>query len=612
MCGIFGYIGKKRDIKPSKIKKSLNHRGPDDFGYFEKTFDGKQIFLSHNRLSIIGLGKQGRQPFVSKDKSIILSFNGEIYNYQKLKKELRKNFGVHFDTQTDTEVLLKGYENWVLQELLEKINGIFAFAIIDLNQKRVFLVRDHLGVKPIYFYRDRDSFYFSSEIKAILSFSDVPRKLNKEVLGEYLANLWIYEPETLFEEIYKLQAGHYLSYDLEKNEYNLHCYWDILEEDGIGGELDRVLESVIQEQMVSDVPIGIYLSGGIDSSIVTFHATKKERLFALNLRNQTEDRYNEFANVKKIEATLPVELKSFVPSSSMLDIYKKCIYFMDEPVADPAIIPAYLLAQEANKNGIKVMLSGMGGDEIFGGYTRIKVINKLNLFKKLNLLLSGLNFFFPKNRLKTKNEIERLSNFLGNPDLENYFSLTYYFSKNEIFSILKDNSWFEKYRNKINNLTKNRDFVDEAQKYQYLDLKGFLSSHNLIYMDKASMASSVEVRVPLLDYKLAGRFFNLPTKYKLNSGLKSLLKKHLSKHLDKSFVKHKKQGFSFPIDRWLDNELRNELEEMVDSSYFKELFDCKVIKNILRGQFEKKKENSMKIWTFYTLWLWLKEFEVQI
>jgi len=613
MCGIFGYLGPDASDLNTDAS-SLAHRGPDDSGEFRATADGTEILFSHTRLSIIGLGEQGRQPFVSGSGDVVLIYNGEVYNYQRLKDVLRSEHGCEFTTETDTEVLLEGYRAWGIERLLEEVVGIFGFGLLDRERDRAYVVRDHLGVKPVY-YTGGQSFMFASEAKALLETGGLEARLNHEVLGEYLANFWVHEPDTLFADVFKLEAGSYIEYDIETNEREKHSYWDPLADSEQSTDLGSLLDRVVGEQMVSDVPLGVYLSGGIDSTLVTYYAAEHadDSLLALNLNNETDDEHDEFSNVRALEGDLSLDVESFEPAESMLDIYKEMIYYLDEPIADPAVIPAYLLADEARSRDVKVMLSGMGGDEIFGGYRRMQIVANRSWLKPLWPLAKTAASLWPDRDSEFRRNLGRIASFLRDPIPERYYTLAYYFTEDEITTLLNDADWTERYDEKIRGFLRDREFTDAAQQFQYLDLRGYLSSHNLLYIDKASMARGVEVRVPLLDHRLVEQFFNRPTATKLDGGLKGELRSLVADKLGARYTKHSKQGFGFPIKGYLDSgQMRSELEAMVADERLQKIIDAEAVQKMIDDQFAGKADNSMKIWAIYTLWLWLEEFDVAV
>jgi len=590
MCGIFGYIGTNK----LKIEKNiLPHRGPDDWGTINSQFCDKEITLFQSRLSIIGLGVQGHQPF-QKYEGKVLTFNGEIYNFKIVREKLINEFGINFTTNTDTEVIYEAIINWGINGTLEEINGIFAFSYYDDTLEDIYIVRDNLGVKPLYYSPSKDNFIFSSEIKSFFELDLRNAELDKNYLGEYFANGWIYEPHTLFKNIYKVQAGHLLKYNIPSGIVTDIKYWDIT--DCIKENGQPNMQDIIINQTISDIPIGNYFSGGIDSSIITY-ILKDNNLLNMNLSMQD----SESERVNLMEKDYHLALKKITYQNENLSIYKRLVYFLDEPIADPAIIPAYQLAKESRESERHVMMSGMGGDEIDAGYSRHSILAN----KSILLVASLTPFFIIRNIFngKKRRDIFRLKEFAKNVSPENYFSLTSYFSKTEISNLIKSDQWFNGYRDKIVNTCAS---VRSNKKYFYLDIKGFLASHNLIYMDKASMAASVEVRVPLLDKDLAKFFFKDIEKKKYAGKVR--LKSYLKSLIGDNYKDIKKAGFSYQINDWLLNEI--DWKDILLFFQKNKLIDTDLLASYI-NEMEKDVDGvSMKLWTIYTLYLWLKTFNV--
>ena len=590
MCGIFGYIGTTK----FKIDKNiLPHRGPDDWGVINSKFGNKEITLFQSRLSIIGLGVQGHQPF-QKYTGKVLTFNGEIYNFKDVRIELIEEFNINFSTDTDTEVIYEAIINWGIHKTLEIINGIFAFSYYDDSSEDIYIVRDNLGIKPLYYSLSKENFIFSSEIKSFFELDLRNAELDKEFLGEYFANGWIYEPHTLFKNIYKVQAGHLLKYKIPSGIITDIKYWDI--SNCIEKNVQPNIQDIVINQTISDIPIGNYFSGGIDSSIITYILKDKN---LLNLNLSMEDSESERVNLMEKEYHLA--LKKINYQNENLAVYKQLVYFLDEPIADPAIIPVYLLAKESRESGRHVMMSGMGGDEIDAGYSRHLILaNKFILFgARLTPKFFIRNIFNGKKR----RDILRLKEFAHNMSPENYFSLTSYFSKTEISCLLKSDQWFIKYRDKITSTCAN---VESNRKFFYLDIKGFLASHNLIYMDKASMAASVEVRVPLLDKNLA-KFFFKDIEKKEHAG-KVRLKTYLKTLIGDNYKEVKKAGFRYEINGWLLNEI--DWKDIILFFNKNKLIDTAMLASYINEMEKDLDSVSMKLWTIYTLYLWLKTFNV--
>jgi len=591
MCGLFGYIGREELLIEKNI---LNHRGPDDWGVKNYQLNNQYLTFFQSRLSIIGLGDQGHQPF-EKYSGKILIYNGEVYNYILIKHKLINELNIRFITDTDTEVIYEAIVNWGLNKTLEEINGVFAFSFFDLSKEEVVIVRDNLGVKPLYYSMTKNNLVFSSEIKPFFELNLRKPILDINYLGEYFANGWVYEPNTLFENVNKLSAGHYLKLSLKKMHLDEIQYWDIIDKTD---NIQPDIEFIVNSQTISDVPIGNYFSGGIDSSIITY-LLKDENLLNLNL-NMGDGESKRVALMKK-EFNLKISSQKFQKEN--LSTYEKLIYYMDEPIADPAIIPAYLLARESRKLNRIVMLSGMGGDEIDAGYSRHKIINS-----KYKILIAQL---MPKRLIKIifngkmRRDIFRLKEFSNDRSPENYFSLTSYFSKSEICNLTMNEDWHNLYKEKINKICKN---VLGKKKYFYLDIKGFLASHNLIYMDKASMAASVEVRVPFLDKDLAKYFF-IDIDSKKNVG-KRRLTSFLKAKIGHIYEETKKSGFSYDIEKWLKNDI--DWDEIIIFYKDNNLLNVEQIKEYVKCMERDIESVAMKLWIIYTLYLWLRTFNVNV
>jgi asparagine synthase (glutamine-hydrolysing) len=583
MCGIFGTISKE---KVEVNKNILHHRGPDDWGveYLQNNFS---LTFFQSRLSIIGLGSQGHQPF-RKFKDYILCYNGEIYNYKFLKKKLIKTKNIEFETETDTELLYEYLIAYGIKRTLNDIDGIFSFSFYNNRTEELLLARDHLGVKPLYYFFDSDKFFYSSEPKVFFELKLLEPRLDKTYLGEYLANGWLYEPDTLFEGVKKVQAGHYLNINIKKNLIKENKYWDISTK-----PKSKIpdIDKIIKEQTVSDVPMGIYFSGGIDSSIIT-HTLLDYNLINLNLNLKDSEslRVNDFEKLYNIKVE-----KTFYKNNS-LKTYDELLYFLDEPIADPAIIPAYLLAKSARELGCTVMLSGMGGDEIDAGYTRHRILLKPFIYKLLSYLPN-----IPILKGKRIRDLLRLKNFFKEKEPHNYYSLTSYFSELEINSLI-DKSWKKTYKEKINSIVRD---IDGLMKYFYLDIKGFLTSHNLLYMDKASMAASIEVRVPLIQKDIASHFFqNIIEKNQKNQ--KSRLKNILISKMGNNYNETKKEGFRYPIEKWI----REDINWINIITFFEKrnIMNTAPIKSWVKISKDDTEIVAMKLWSLYTLYIWLNSF----
>ena len=587
MCGIFGSVGKSRiDIS----ENILPHRGPDDWGIVHHKCGHNWFTLFQSRLSIIGLGPQGHQPY-QKYENYTLAYNGEIYNYLDVKKLILQKYNINLKTDTDTEVLYECLINLGIKETLEVIDGIFAFSFYDRKNEVLFLVRDHLGVKPLYYHFSAGQILFGSEPKVFFELGLIIPRLNRKLLGEYFANGWVYEPDTMFVDIKKIQAGHYLKISSTDMSIQNIEYWDI---DYPANSTIQNIETVIESQIISDVPLGVYFSGGIDSSIIAHTLINKNyRYLNLDLNN------SESRRVKIFEKLFGIKVDKIKYKHENLDVYNNLIYYLDEPIADPAILPAYLLAKESKRMGCIVMLSGMGGDEIDAGYTRHKIIFNQQKYKIFGYI-PELKFI----KGKKYRDLMRLKNFIKNPVPENYFSMTSYFSKHEIDQLV-GNDWLSDYCHKIDTMVSR---VDGLKKFLYLDFKGFLTSHNLLYMDKASMAASVEVRVPLLQKDIVSSFFqDIVTINRF--GQKTRLKAILKYQLKENYHEVKKQGLRYPIDDWINSTIN--WKTIIDFFNDNGLLQTSIIRRWVNRLEYDINSVSMKLWHVYTLYRWLKTFSVR-
>ncbi|MFZ5987401.1 MAG: asparagine synthase (glutamine-hydrolyzing), partial [Bacillota bacterium] len=489
MCGIAGYFTKdniNNSIIAEEMIDCMRHRGPDAQGYEVIESNENNLVLAHTRLSIQDLSPLGNQPFINKDKDVFLVFNGEIYNFQDLRKQLILK-GYRFTSSSDTEVLLYSYIEWG-EDLTNHIKGDFAFCIVDKRINKLLLYRDPLGVKPVYYLLSGDSFVFSSEIKAILRFPGVKKEINKDVLAEYLINGWVYEPDTMFKDIKKLEAGHFIKLNLGDRTFEKIKYFDISSKDS-ETDLDKLIDKALKYQTISDAPLGLYLSGGVDSSVIAAKVKKTGRIFTLTASMKEDElSYEGFEDDLKYAKEVVnqyenLDLQIVELDYSMIDYYKKLVYYIEEPIADPAIVPAYLLAKKARDKGFKVMLSGMGADELFGGYSRYLAYSKISsivLGRQIAFIVKTFSKFgqylLRKGKfLKLFRDLERISNALSKKFPLNYIYLMSYCSEKEVLDLVGSDSVNKFYKkaagfSELKNLT-------ELQKISYIDLKGFLASH---------------------------------------------------------------------------------------------------------------------------------------
>lgn len=622
MCGINGFNFEDEQLL-SSMNKAIQHRGPDGEGSF-----CNKVSLGHRRLAIIDLSKRGKQPMSNEDGTIWITFNGEIYNFMEIKAQLVKKHT--FKSDTDTEVIIHAYEEWG-EECVKKFNGMWAFCIYDQKRNSFFLSRDRFGKKPLYYYNQGDKFIFSSEIKAILQHT-IKKELNKTALSSYLSYRYVLGEETFFKDILKLMPAHNLIYDLGEKKIKRHgAYWDIIfdeinsTKENIEHELDRLLNNSIAYRKISDVPLGVILSGGLDSSLVTAMLAKQEKrpinTFTVKFRetgfDETEfaKRVSDKYKTKYFEVTLD--------TSNFLDIMREYIKFKDEPIGVPNEIPLYLLSKKIKEN-VTVVLSGEGADEIFEGYGRIfSSTRDYEMLSKIKNL--------PKANEVYKNQFSSLykkyNGQLFDSELSHFLFLYNYFSKEEVKSLLikdaiKDYShFFAKYFKNIN--------ADYGHKISYVFIKAHLPGL-LNRLDSPTMANAVEGRAPFLDYLLAQYSFNLSSGYKtkwllddkslwlLNKNCdemseidnisKYILKEVSKKYLPNEIISRKKQGFPLPLEEWFNNNFKSIAQDLILGADSKVRNFIK--KEVVEAWIKAGKGNlfGQKLWMLLSLELWLREW----
>lgn len=629
MCGILGQLGPRLDRQAfQRALDAIAHRGPDDEGAFHHARDEGEVLFGHRRLAIIDLSPGGAQPMHSHDGRHVIVFNGEIYNYMALRQGLERE-GVQFRSHSDTEVLLEAFVRRG-PAVFAELNGMFALAIYDKQTGDLVVARDHLGIKPFYYAWAGDRLTFGSEIKSMLALG-VPARLNHDLLGEYLAQMWIQEPDTLFAGIHKLPAGHWGRF--RGGRLELQAFWD-LTPDRLGGApaepleaLSELLADAVKLQLVADRPVGTYISGGVDSSVITHLAAQQvPDMIAVSCRlagvdQQYEGIPDDGIWADRFAADHPtLKHHSLVLSSDLYDQYKALIWHLDEPIADSAIVPAFLLAQKARDAGAIVMLSGMGGDELFGGYSRYTAVQALEMTdglppvatSALIALASGMQRLASGPIRRKASHVERFFQSAKDGWPVSYINMIGHFSPSEV-DALAGMAWRGPYEAKMNAVLRGFEDASRLQQAQRLDLKGFLASHNLIYSDKASMAASVEVRVPLLDYRLAEFAFALPDALRATRGEEKVLLKQLcARMVGSDYAYRKKAGFAMPIRSWLRDALRPEVERAVMHGRIAGLFDRDAMRTLLDDHYGGRRENTWKLWTLLNLDLWLERFDVAV
>lgn len=608
MCGISGVWEFNSNVDKSilqKMNKIQFHRGPDDSGIIVSN----RVGLGHQRLSIIDLSIKGKQPMSNENNTVWVVFNGEIYNFKNLREELeRKNH--RFKSDTDTEVIIHGYEEWGVN-LVYKLRGMFAFAIYDSSRKKIILSRDRVGKKPLWYYKDDKRLVFASEMKALLQHPEVPRKINKNAISYYLSYGYIPHPISIFENIYKVEPAQLLIIDqagIKKYKYWNYEFKPINKSfEQLKLELRRVIEESVKLRMISDVPLGAFLSGGIDSSIIVALMSKytdQVKTFSIGFEEQD---FNELPDARIISEKYNTNHHEFIVKPDAIKLLPELVYYYNEPYSDSSAIPSYYLAKMTRQH-VTVALNGDGGDENFAGYDRY-MIN--NFYKKLYFkkILQKLSNFIPE--FSNKNSLRKLKRVLQIAhlsDKEKYYSFLKTFSRIEKIKIMLDQELADLQVQKIifEEMSKEKNFVDQAMR---ADINYYLPCDLLVKMDIATMSNSLEARSPFLDQELMSLTMQIPWNYKLNNfDKKHILKQAFKELLPKQTLKKKKQGFGVPLTHWFRNELKEFAHDVINSESFKnrKIFNIKECNKILEQHITKTKDNSHKLWNLLCLEQWYK------
>jgi len=603
MCGFVGFIDSTPIMeKPEILKKmtdTIKHRGPDDTDYYMD----EMISLGFCRLSIIDL-EGGRQPIINEDGSKVLIFNGEIYNYLSLREDLIKK-GHMFKTAADSEVVLHGYEEYG-SEFLYKLRGMFAFIIWDKSNSELFGARDFFGIKPLYYAEMGDTFLFGSEIKSFIPHPDFERVLNRNALENYLSFQYSPGHETFFENVYKIEPAHYFSYKAGKIE--IKRYWlpefhadERRSLEDWSNEIENMFNDSVKAHKVSDVEVGAFLSSGVDSSYVACSANVNK---TYTVGFDKGNKYNEISYAQEFSKLIGVQNKSKVISAEeFFNVIPKIQYHMDEPLADPAAVALYFVCKLASAD-VKVVLSGEGADEIFGGYNIYREPLEYTWYNAIpfpirKVIGKAASCFPPRRGL----------NFLvrRGKKLEDWFiGNAYIFNIKERNRLLKkpvgtpDPSRFVKlYYDMIGD-------KDPVTKMQFLDINMWLAGDILLKADKMSMANSLELRVPFLDKEIMGLASKIPLKYRVNKeNTKYALRQAAVCRIPDKWSQKKKLGFPVPIRIWLlEEKYFQKVKNEFLSEASKEFFDTDILLKLLNDHKKGKADNSRKIWTIYTFLLW--------
>lgn len=605
MCGFVGFCDDSKNKKKiiRDMADIIKHRGPDSDGYYVDN----NIALGFRRLSIIDLDK-GSQPIFNEDKDKVILFNGEIYNYKEIREEL-KSKGHKFSTNTDTEVILHGYEEYK-EDILNKLRGMFAFVIYDIKEKSLFGARDFYGIKPFYYYYDNENFLFGSEIKSFLGSPNFKKELNKDMLSQYLTFQCSIGEDTFFKNTYKLLPGHYFIY--KDKELEIKKYYEVKLEPNDDKSLNEwvsgireVIDNSVLAHKVSDVEVGSFLSSGVDSSLIA-KLSSVDKTFTVGYDNK---KYSEIDYAKEFSDKINVSnVSKKISKEEYFKEFSNVQYYMDEPLADASAVMLYFLSKTASKH-VKVCLSGEGADEIFGGYNiyhepySVSWYNKIPYFirKCIGILVypfrnyTGFNFLYRRSK-----KIE--DRYIGN---------AFIFEPNDAKKIVNFNYGNKTYKDFTKSYYDKVSDLDVVTKMQYIDFNFWLIYDILLKADKMSMANSLEVRVPYLDRKVIEYASKLPSKYKIvGNETKYAFRKVAKEELADKVADKKKLGFPVPIREWLkEDDVYQEVKNIfLESEYF---FKPKKIIKLLDDHRAGKRDNSRKIWTIYTFLVWYQEYFIK-
>lgn len=609
MCGITGFIDKtpkkKKETIINRMMDRIIHRGPDSSG---KYIDD-EVALGFRRLSIIDL-KSGDQPIYNEDKTMVITFNGEIYNFQELRKELEEK-GHTFKTNADTEVIIHGYEEYH-KDIVKKLRGMFAFVIWDIEKKEMFGARDHFGIKPFYYYKSDDVFIYGSEIKSFLDHPNFKKELNKEALKPYLTFQFSALEETFFKSVFKLKEGHMFTY--KNGVMNIEEYYDVNYEikeksdEEFIEEIQDKIESSVACHKISDVKLGAFLSGGVDSSYIVA-TLMPNKTFSVGFERE---HFNEIDHAKNLSDLLKIEnVNKVITPDEFFDNLENIMYHSDEPHANMSAVPLYFLSK-MTKEHVTVVLSGEGADELFGGYESYAISNQDLKYRKIPKFirhtLGKLAFnrpwfhgrkFLVRNGLSIE-EYYTGSSFIFN-ELEKKKVLNKEYLKGKDFKEITK-PIFDKVKN-----------LDDISKMQYLDMHLWLVEDILLKADKMTMANSLELRVPILDRVVMDTARTIPTKLKISHNTtKYIFRQAAYKKLPEEWAKRPKWGFPVPFHYWIKEEKYFSLvKDMFEKPFVSEFFKQKELLKMLEDHKKGKKPYGRKIYTIYCFLIWYQRYFIE-
>ena len=602
MCGIAGFMGQveNRADVIRNMTEVITHRGPDSDGFF--TDDN--ISMGFRRLSIIDLGA-GHQPIYNEDKSLVLTFNGEIYNYKDLRKELIAK-GHKFYTDTDSEVLVHGFEEWK-EDMLPKLRGMFGFAIYNTKDSSLFIARDFFGIKPMHYTQIGNDFVYASEIKSILEYPKFEKKFNRKALDSYLSFQYAVPPETFFEGVYCLMPGHYLWYkdgEVETTRYfeaRFNPDEEMTEEEAVD-RIEKVFENSVNAHKIADVEVGCFLSSGVDSSYVsTYFADQKTFTVGFDFG----EKYNEISWAKNLSEKIGVEHHTYLISSEEFwDAVPTVQYHMDQPLADPSCIALYFVSRLAS-HYVKVVLSGEGADELFGGYTCYNDPRVFKIYQTIvpHCIRKAIRAICRKlPDIKGRDYLIRACDKLE----ERYIGNAFMYDYKQKQELLKDPSIATRPQDLTRKYYYRCRKYDDVTKMQYLDINMWMVGDILLKADRMSMANSLELRVPFLDKEVFKVASSLPTKLRCNKhNTKYAMRKAAVRHMPEATAEKEKLGFPVPTRVWLrDEKYYNVVKTKFKGKTAEKFFNTDVLVSWLDSHFSGKEDNSRRVWTIYVFLVW--------
>lgn len=628
MCGIIGIykVHNSLDVKKLQLDNEtgiLMHRGPDAFGYHLDS----NLFLGHRRLSIIDLST-GQQPMYNEDRTVCTVFNGEIYNFKDVRKTLKKK-GHRFATNSDTETIVHAYEEWGT-DCLEKLSGMFAFAIWDNRKQKLFVARDRLGIKPLFYAWLDGNFYFASEMKGILQFQEFPRDLDLDALAAYFCLSYIPAPMTIFKHIRKLEPGHFIT--IENNKITIEKYWDLYFDPNTSRSMQSTIDTfmgklgeTVEKHMISDVPLGAFLSGGIDSGAIVALMSKATTLpvntTSIGFGGEAGGYLDERGYARQVALRYGAKHSEFTVNPKIDAIIDEIVKSFDEPFADHSTIPSYYLCQKTREN-VTVALSGLGGDELFGGYERYLGFKLSALYRRVPIFLRR-NFI---NQLVEKiperadghytvNHLKRFVRSANLPQDDMYYNFTNMFHKIDAGELFANGDLFRQ------GLIKSKEMIvkhfnaenaeDPLDRVFYCDIKTYLPEDILACTDRISMRHSLEVRVPFLDHELMEYCATIPSEMKIKLWHKKyIFKKAVDSLLPREVINHRKQGFVGPMTQWLRTDLKEYASSVLNPSALEKhgLFNVDTVSRILGEHFNRVEIHDKLIWSLIVFQRWFENY----